>query len=246
MADFARSKPYFERAAQLQPDYAAAWAGLADMYTASAVGWMALPSEAFPKAEECAQKALALDNSLAEAHNALAAIYLFHDWDWPRAEVEARRAVALNPNFALGFSTLSLILFAQNRDTEALQEQKLSTELDPLSQSMGDAYLFVGQTDAAIADFKKHAEFVRNFWTQFDLSTAYQNKGDDRHAAEAMEQAFLNTNDTKSAAAIRHAFKKKGIHGVWEWMISRQRAKAKRKEYVSPWVLAFQQWRNWE
>jgi TolB-like protein/DNA-binding winged helix-turn-helix (wHTH) protein len=240
MVDIARSKPYFERAAQLQPDYAEAWAGLADMYTASAVGWLVPPSEGFPKAEECAQKALALDDSLAEAHNSLAAIYLFHDWNWKKAEAEARRAIALNPNFAGGLNTLSLILFVENRDAEAVQEQKLSAELDPLSQSMGDAYLFIGQPDAAIADFKKHSEFVRDFWTQFDLSTAYKLKGEDRKAAEAMEQALLNVNDGKSAAAVRHAFEKKGIHGVWEWLLSQQLTKAQKKQYVSPWVLAYQ------
>lgn len=239
MFDFVRSKPYFERAVQLQPDYDAAWAGLADMYTAYAVGWVVPPSEAFPKAGECAQKALALDDSLAEAHNATAAIYLFRDWDLKKSEVEARRAIALDPNFAGAFYTLSLVLFAQNRDTEALQEQKLGAELDPLSQSMGDAYLFAGQADAAIDDYKKRIGYRRDFWTQFNLSTAYRVKGEDRKASEALEQAFLNINDVKSAAAMKVAFNKNGIHGVWEWSLNQQLELAK-KQYVSPWILAFQ------
>lgn len=240
MVDFPRSKSYFERAVQLQPDYAAAWAGLAETYTTYAVGWLVPPSEAFPKAQECAEKALALDNSLAEAHNALAMIYLFRDWDWQKAEGEARRTVALDPNFATGHSTLSLILFVQNRDEEALQEQKLAAELDPLSEPLGSAYLLAGQTDAAIDDLTHHAEFVRDFWTEFDLATAYRLKGEDSKAAEALEQAFLNKNDGKSAEEIRRAFEKRGIHGVWEWSLNQQLAQINRKQYVSPWVLAWQ------
>ena len=240
MVDFPRSKQYFEQAVQLQPDYAAAWAGLAETYTTYAVGWLVPPSEAFPKAQECAEKALALDDSSAEAHNALAMIYLFRDWDWQKAEAEARRAIALDPNFASGRNTLSLILFVQNRDAEALQEQKLAAELDPLSESLGSSYLLAGQIDAAIADLEHHAEFVRDFWTQFDLSTAYKLKGEDRKAAEAMAQAFLNKNDGKSAEEIRRAFEKKGIHGVWEWSLNQQLARINRKQYMSPWVLAWQ------
>ena len=240
MIDFPKSKSNFERAVQLQPDYAAAWAGLAETYTTYAVGWLVPPSQAFLKAEECAEKALALDDSLAEAHNALAMIYLFRDWDWRKAEAEAHRAIALDPNFASGHNTLSYVLFAQNRDAEALQEQKLAAELDPLSQSLGSAYLLVGQTDAAIDDLKHHAEFVRDFWTQFDLSTAYKLKGEDRKAAEAMEHAFLNKNDGKSAKEIRRMFEKKGIHGVWEWSLNQQLAQVNKKQYVSPWVLAWQ------
>ena len=86
MGDLKRSQQYFERAAQVQPDYAAAWDGLADTYSLSGVGWRELPSEAFPKAEEYVRKALALDDSLPEVHNTLAADYLFYNWDWQKAE----------------------------------------------------------------------------------------------------------------------------------------------------------------
>ena len=239
--DLNRSEQHFERAAELQPDYAAAWAGLADTYGARAVEWQAAPAEAFARSEEYARKALALDDSLPEAHNSLAAVYLFHDWDWPKAEAESRKSVELNPNFADGHEILSKVLFAQNRDAEALQEQKIASEIDPFSrpEELGLAYLYTRQIDAAIADLKQNAQFRRDFWTQFNLSDAYRTKGDDRKAVEAMEQAFLNINDTKSAAAIRLAFKKDGIRGVCEWSLSGQLALAK-KQYVSPWVLAWQ------
>jgi TolB-like protein/DNA-binding winged helix-turn-helix (wHTH) protein len=78
MQDYDRGKPYFEKAIKLQPDYAAAWSGLGDTYAADGVNGEVLPSQAFAEAETDVRKALALDDSLPEAHNALAAIYLFN------------------------------------------------------------------------------------------------------------------------------------------------------------------------
>lgn len=239
--DFKRSQQYFERAAQLQPDYAAAWDGLSDTYGAEAVDWITPPAEAFAKSEQYARKALALDDSLPEAHTSLGAIYLFHYWDWSKAEAESRKAVELNPNFAQGHYILSKILFVQNRDAEALQEQKLSTQIDPLTgpTALGVAYIYDRQIDAAIEDLQQRAQFRPDFWIEFNLSTAYRMKGEDGKAAEALEQAYLTRNDTKSAAAIRLAFKKDGMHGVWEWSLTRELTRAK-TQYVSPWVLAWQ------
>jgi TolB-like protein/DNA-binding winged helix-turn-helix (wHTH) protein len=241
MEDFNRSDQNFERAVQLQPDYAAAWSGLADVYAARAVDWQIPPAAAFAKSEQYARKALALDDSSPEAHNTMAAIYLFHYWDWPKAEAESRKAVALNPNFAEAHSILSKILFVQNRDAEALQEQKISSQIDPLSNpsALGLAYLYNHQIDPAIEDFEQKAQFRRDFWTEFNLSTSYWIKGDDRKSIEALEQAFLNIGDTKSAAAIRQTFNKNGMHGVRERSLNQQLALAK-KQYVSPWVLAWQ------
>jgi TolB-like protein/DNA-binding winged helix-turn-helix (wHTH) protein len=241
MEDYNRSKQNFERAVQLQPDYAAAWSGLADVYGARAVDWQIPPLEGFAKSEEYARKALALDDLSPEAHNTLAAIYLFHYWDWIKAEAESRRAVALNPNFAEAHHILANILFVQNRDAEALQEQKISSQIDPLSSpaTLGNAYMYAGQIDAAIDDFKQKAQFRRDFWTEFNLSSAYRMKGEDDKAAEALEQAYSNINDTKSAAAIQAAFKKNGMRGVWEWSVNQELTLAK-KQYVSPWVLAWQ------
>jgi cytochrome c-type biogenesis protein CcmH/NrfG len=76
-----RGQQYFEKAIQLQPDYAAAWSGLADSYAVRAAAMIAPPREVMPKAEEAAEKAVQLDDSLPEAHNSLAAVHLFGDWD---------------------------------------------------------------------------------------------------------------------------------------------------------------------
>lgn len=238
--DYDRGKPYFEKAIELQPDYAAAWSGLGDTYAADAVSGEMSPSPAFAEAETDVRKALALDDSLPEAHNALAAIYLFSKWDWKKAEAESLRSIDLNPNFAEGHHLHSYTLWVQNRDAEALQEQKLSSGLDSLTRpwALGEGYIYSRQFDMAIKDLQTSTQFRRDFWTEFNLSEAYEFKGMDREAAEHMAQAFTNLNDEKSATAIRLAFKEKGFRGVSEWMLNNQLAESKKK-YVSPWNLAW-------
>jgi TolB-like protein/DNA-binding winged helix-turn-helix (wHTH) protein len=96
----APSLGYFEKAIQLQPDYAAAWSGLADYYGSSSVAGQLDPQKVRSKWEAAAHQAVELDDSLAEAHNSLAAVYFFGDWDCAHADAESQRAIALDPNYA--------------------------------------------------------------------------------------------------------------------------------------------------
>src|SRR5438876_11074354 len=97
-----KATDYFEQAIDKDPGYALAYAGLADSYSALAGGWLYLsPSDSFPKAKAAARKALELDDTLAEAHAALAYAVFLADWDWPSTEREFKRAIELNPNNAL-------------------------------------------------------------------------------------------------------------------------------------------------
>ncbi|MFZ0955930.1 MAG: winged helix-turn-helix domain-containing protein, partial [Candidatus Sulfotelmatobacter sp.] len=148
--------PYFEKAIQLQPDYAAAWSGLADTYMLSGMNGDALPLDMMPKAEAAARKALELDNSLPEAHGTMGAWYLFCAWDLPRAEAEARRSVELGPNDSQAHYLLSVVFESENRFAEALAEQKRSAELDPFIHpwEVGEFYTDAGQYDAAIDEFR--------------------------------------------------------------------------------------------
>jgi hypothetical protein len=198
------------------------------------------PSPAFAEAETDVRKALALDDSLPKAHNALAAIYLYHQWDWKKAEAESLRSIDLDPNFAEAHHVHSYTLWVQNRDAEALQEQKLSTGLDSLTRpfALGEAYMYGRQFDMAVKELQASAQFRRDFLTEFYLSQVYEFKGLDREAAEHMAQAFTNANDDNSAAAIRVAFKKDGLRGISGWLLNGQLTQAK-KHYVSPWNLAW-------
>jgi Tfp pilus assembly protein PilF len=100
-AELKKSIDYFQQAIERDPSYALAYAGMADAYSALGGGWVYLPpNDSFPKAKAAAVKALELDDTLAEAHVALAYAEFF-DWDWQSAEGEFKRAIELNPNSAL-------------------------------------------------------------------------------------------------------------------------------------------------
>ena len=236
--DFDHSKQYFQKAIDLQPDYAAAWAGLGDSYGVRA-GGDTPPQAAFAKNEEYSRKALELDDSVAEAHNSMAALYLFHAWDWNRAEAEAQRAIELNPNLAAAHHLRSYILFALNRNAEALQEQRQATEIDPFAQPwhLGRAYLYLRQYDAAINELSARAAVQKVDGIEFIRSDAYRFKGMNKEAARHLELGFLAEDDQHSAEAVRRAFDQGGYYAVAEWLLRRDQDKA-REEYVSPFFLA--------
>ena len=236
--DFDHSKQYFQKAIDLQPDYAAAWAGLGDSYGVRA-GGDTPPQAAFAKDEEYSRKALELDDSVAEAHQSMAALYLFHAWDWNRAEAEARRAIELNPNLAAAHHLRSYILFALNRDAEALQEQEQATAIDPFAQPwhLGRAYLLLRQYDAAISELSARAAVQKVDGVEFMLSDAYRFKGMDKEAVQHLELGFLAENDQPSAEAARRAFDQGGYRAAAEWLLRRDQDKA-RSEYVSPYSFA--------
>ena len=139
-----------------------AYAGLADSYSALGGNWLYLPpNETIPKAKAAAKKALELDNTLAEAHAALAYATLF-DWDWSSAEREFKRAIELNPNSALSHERYSEFLRTRLRFNESMAEAQRAQELDPLSPdivaNLGFLYLFTRRYDESIAQFHKALE----------------------------------------------------------------------------------------
>ena len=158
---------YFEQAIDKDPGYALAYAGLADSYSALGGGWLYLsPSDSFPKAKAAARKALELDDTLAEAHAALAYAVFFADWDWPSTEREFKRAIELNPNNALSHDRYAECLKTRQRFEESLAEAQRAQELDPLSpeivSQVGTDYLFTRRYDESIAQYQKALDLNPN------------------------------------------------------------------------------------
>ncbi|MGH7457330.1 MAG: hypothetical protein ACRENG_38630, partial [bacterium] len=116
---FEKGLSYFHQAVAKDPNYALAYDGLAYYYS-NALEWIMSPKEAQPQAKEAAKKALALDETLAEAHASLGAVYFLHDWDWPGAEREFNRAIQLNPNYATTYQYYAQYWVARGRMDEAL------------------------------------------------------------------------------------------------------------------------------
>src|SRR5262245_60002706 len=130
--DMVRSSEYFEEAINKNPDYALAFAGLADYYLLAANYNLLSAKEAIPKSRNAVLKALELDETLAEAHSALAYLKLT-EWDWAGAEQEFKRAINLNPNIVETRKSYAIYLRCLGRFDEALAVMKRAHELDPLS-----------------------------------------------------------------------------------------------------------------
>ena len=236
------SPGYFRKAIQLQPDYAAAWSGLADYYGGHAVAGIAPPQELRQDWEADTRKAVELDDSLADAHNSMAAWYLFSAWDWKRAEAESLRSIALNPNYAEAYHLYCYILTVTSRPAEAIKIQKLGMEVDPFARpwALGLAYYHLRQFDAAISELRVREEAEPNdVTTHAILSEAYRFSGLEENAASELEQTYLLRGDKESGAAIRRAFEEGGYKSVAEWQLAHQKARA-RNRYFSPFWLALE------
>ena len=134
--DIVKSLEYFDRAIQLDPAYAPAYAGQADSYAAMAFAANAPPRDFYAKAKEAARKALELDETLAEAHASMGDVNTAHDWDWRAAEREYRRAIELSPSYPVVHFYYSTLLSVLGRHEEAIAEARRGRELDPVSPLM--------------------------------------------------------------------------------------------------------------
>jgi TolB-like protein/tetratricopeptide (TPR) repeat protein len=167
--DLKKSIEYFEQAIAADPNYALAYAGIADAYVWLPGYTAGTPQDCYPKAKAAATKALQLDDTLAEAHTTLALAIWLYDFDASQAIREFQRAIELNPNYAIahqqyGNNTLS----ALGRFDDAIVEGKRAVELDPLSlvinTDMGSDYYYARRYDEAIAELHKTLEMDPGFY----------------------------------------------------------------------------------
>jgi TolB-like protein/DNA-binding winged helix-turn-helix (wHTH) protein/Flp pilus assembly protein TadD len=160
---------YYERAIAIDPNYAAAYAGIADAYRLlGAPGWeVDSPSTLLPRAKTAAERALALDPASPEAHAVVAMIKFNYDWDLAGAEREIKEALRLNPSFAQAHQYDSGVLMTMKRPDEAIAAAQRAMELDPLaataSTSLGVRYYYANRCAEAIAAFTKTLETTPGF-----------------------------------------------------------------------------------
>ena len=206
---------YFQKAVSLDPSDPLGYVGIADSYIALAVFEYVPPSEAFPRAKEAALKALALDDTLPDAHGTLAQIYQA-ERDWEGTERECKRALALNPNYAGGHYRYSLFLSRAMRHEEALAEAKRALELDPLSPSMrttvGQALLYSRRYDQAEQELLKALELDPNFFSALlDLSDAYNAMGRFQESlAQLQKAARLSPGDLTVQGELGYVYARMG------------------------------------
>jgi serine/threonine protein kinase/tetratricopeptide (TPR) repeat protein len=158
---------YFQRAIDSDPDYALAYAGLADSYNIL-VSYSALaPHDAFPKAKAAATRALEIDGKLAEAHTSLAFVRFGYDWDWADAERGFKQAIQLNPGYSYAHNFYAVLLSALGRFDEAFVHINKAHELDPLSlpinTNRGWLLYLAGRYDEAIEQYLKAIDLDEGF-----------------------------------------------------------------------------------
>ena len=194
---FEKAVGLFNEAIEEDPLYALAYVGLADTYTLLAFYHHRTPDQTFPQARASAQKALEINDALAEAHTSLGYIEMVYDWDWAGAETEFKRAIEFNPNYATAHHWYGLFLSTQGRLDQGLEEVKKAHTLDPLSPqittSVGEVFLYKGQYDEAIEQSRRALEMNPDLpGAHRNITLAYWNKG-------MYEEAFTQSEKWPSA-----------------------------------------------
>ncbi len=235
---FRKAISYFEQAIAKDPNYAQAYAGLADCYVLLGYYSSLSPTEAYPKAKAAARKALELDPTLGEAHTSLAGALQDYDWDWPEVEREHKQAVELSPGYATAHQWYGNYLNMMGRFEEAQAQIRQARDLDPLSLiincNLAWAYHFARNDDLALEELRKTKDMDPNFyWTHLALGRVYVQKKMYADAISSLERATeLSGGNTMVLSELGHAYAVAGKRGDAQRILAKLQ-QASRQRYVS-------------
>ena len=239
--DMRKSLDYFQEAVRADPNWALAYAGMADAYDLlTSLGFE--PGDGIAKAKAAAMKALELDPSMAEAQTTLASIANL-DWNFAEAERLYKEAIALKPGYATAHHWYARHLATLGQPKEALIEISKAQELDPLSliviDNVGLIYYWNGQYDQAIQEYQKVLELDPNFArAHFDLGAAYEQKRMFPEAvAEFLNAGNLADRNPAKTAALQQAYSVGGWRAYWQKQVELLK-RSSRRQYVSPYLIA--------
>jgi len=242
-ADLQKAIGYFEQATKLDPNYALAYAGLADCYDVLSYYSERPPKESFPLAKSAALRALALDETLAEAHVSLALARMDYDWDWKGAETEFERAIQLNGNYATAHQWYAEYLAAQGRGAEARAEISRALELDPVSLIANAAAGYVAYYDRryndGAASLRRTLDMDNNFWpARWFLGWVDEALGNKQDAVAQLEQARAESadNNPRITADLARSYAVAGRKRDAQKLLAELTADG--APYVSPYALA--------
>lgn len=232
---------FFQQAINTDPNYAPAYAGLADCYNMLVVYGASQPRDGFPKAKEAAIKALEIDESLAEAHTSLAFIKFRWDRDRVEAEREFQQAIRLKPNYAPAHQWYSSFLIALERFDEAIAEAKRTEELEPLSftasSHLGWIYYLAGKSDKAIEQCSKILELDPNsFPARRYRGLAYEQKGMYHEAIDEFQKGVKVSGSPLMLALLGHAYAASGQKSEAQRVLS-ELSDLQNRRYVSSYTV---------
>jgi TolB-like protein/DNA-binding winged helix-turn-helix (wHTH) protein len=213
-----RSVEYFNQAIERDPNYAAAFAGLANSYRLLGMNYAMLPAEAYLKAREAALRAVELDPASADGYVSLGTIKFRYEWKWEEAERHFRRALEINPSFGMAHHDYAWFLVAMQRFDEGIEQIKLAQRFDPLSplanSDVGWVYLMARRYDQAIEQINRTLELEPTFGSALAcLERAYTLKGQQREALETLlketKDTGISVRDGDPAKAIEMLYRKR-------------------------------------
>jgi len=242
-SDLNSSLDYFERAIALEPSYALAYAGLSDAFILFGIFGVRAPSDVYPKAKAAALRAIELDDTLAEAYDALAHVKVAFDWDLPGALQYYQRAIDLNPSYSSGRRGYGYLLSVIQRHEEAIAQLTLARDLDPLSGPvnafLGLVFMKARQYEQGIAACRKAVELdPENPLGHWILARALD-------AAGLFEEAVIESEKASSLAGgsqpyaghLAYAYAKNGDRER-AWKIVGEMLEQAKTKYVGTYYLA--------
>ena len=241
--DLRRSIDYFNQAIEKDPNYALAYAGLAQAWKLLPAFNGGAPKDCFPQAEAAAKKALALDDTSSSAHAALASLKGLNGFDYPGAISEYKRALQLNPNDATAhqwFANDTLANVGQNE--RELTELKRAVELDPLSliinSNLGWAYIHLGRLDEAIAQLRKTVEMDGGFYyARYALGLALELKGAIPEAIAEYQKAIAISEDPVPLGMLGRLYAAQGRKDEAQKILQQLRQR-REQHYIAAYSLA--------
>ena len=242
--DYEKAIQYYQQAITVDPNYALAYVGVASSYAAlgGVLGFRS-PTSSYPKGKEFLMKALALDDSLAEVHAALANYSLNYEWRWEDAERQYKRAIELNPNYWFAHSGYGTYLEAIGKFDEAVRERQLAQKFDPLSPfanaDVGYPLYYARKYDEALNWYRKGLELDPNYsWAHLWIGQVYVQKGMFTEAIDEINQAIkLKGGDIRAKATLGHAYAVSGRRDDALKVIQELQNLSKDR-YVSPYYFA--------
>jgi TolB-like protein/Tfp pilus assembly protein PilF len=220
-----KSIEYFEKSVSVDPDYAMAYAGLADAYfILTWWGWSPRP-DGYIKAKEFVLKALEIDKNLAEAHATLGALLSWSEWNWEGARKELKLATELNPNYATAHQYYSEFLDIIGENDEARVQINMALELDPFIPVMrglsGAYYYHEGKFIESLDEYRKLQEIDPDYgsihWGYFNI---YVKQGEDLKAVEELQKIMtLDSSTIKNVNVVKELYNKSGMNGILNWLI---------------------------
>ncbi len=241
-ADMLKAADYYNQAIAKDPNYALAYAGLAETYVLFADYGVSSPENSVPQVKAAATKALSLDNALAEPHAALGLAYASYDFDAAKSVAELERAIQLNPNYATAHQWLNRPLQMIGEFDRAIAEAKRAIELDPLSliinYNLASTYLDAHRFDEAMAQSRKTLEIEPGFpVARASLAEALEFKGRLPEAITEYRKAAGSGDDLTILAQLGQALGRGGQREEAQQILSRLLEKT-RSQYVSDYLVA--------